>query len=445
MTPQSPPSEEKLIVTGNRTLMGTVSIRGAKNSVLKLMAAALLTSEPVHIKNVPDISDVRVMIEVLRHLGATVEFSNNTLHIQASEFATHEAPNKYVTKMRASFNVLAPLLARGGQTKVALPGGCSIGKRGVDLHIKGLQALGAEVDIEHGCVVAKASQLTGADIVFDLPSVGATENVMVAAVLAEGKTTISNPAQEPEIIDLADFLNQMGAEIHGAGTNEITIHGVKASKLRGIQQYEVVPDRIEAATYLIAGAATHGDVTVEHVRPTHIQAALSKLSDMGANITYPTPTSIRVQAPNKLVGQNITTLPYPGIPTDLQAPLMALTTRCTGTSCIRETIYENRFTHVGQLRRMGAVIDQDGNTAIITGVDTLSGAAVKATDLRAGAALIIAGLMADGYTEITNLTHLDRGYENVEAKFTMLGADIRRVPIEQSNTMHTLDSLDSLS
>lgn len=424
--------EEKLIVTGHRTLMGTVPIRGAKNSVLKLMAASLLTSEPVHICNVPDISDVRIMIEVLRHLGAQVDFNQNTLHIQASQFSTHEAPNEFVTKMRASFNVLAPLLARGGQTKVALPGGCSIGKRGVDLHIKGLQALGAEVDIEHGCVVAKANKLVGADIVFDLPSVGATENVMVTAVLAEGKTTISNPAQEPEIIDLADFLNQMGAEIYGAGTNEITIHGVKANQLKGISHYEVVPDRIEAATYLIAGAATHGDVTVEHVRANHLQAALSKLTDMGAQISYPSPTSIRIQTPEPLSGQNITTLPYPGIPTDLQAPFMALATRCQGTSYIRETIYENRFTHVGQLIRMGAVIDQDGNTAMVTGVDALSGAAVKATDLRAGAALIIAGLMAEGDTEITNLSHLDRGYENFEAKFASLGAKICRITAEQS-------------
>jgi UDP-N-acetylglucosamine 1-carboxyvinyltransferase len=286
---------EKLVITGRNPLEGKVTISGAKNSVLKLMAAALLTTEPVHIKNVPNIADVHIMLEVLRHLGATAEFNeaDGSLRIQAETIRTHEAPLQYVTKMRASFNVLAPLLARCGETKVGLPGGCSIGKRGVDLHIKGLQALGADVDIIHGCVVASSKQLIGHDVVFDLPSVGATENVMVAAVLAEGRTTLSNPAQEPEIIDLANFLNQMGADIQGAGTNEIIIQGVKQNQLKGLT-YEVVPDRIEAATYLIAGAATKGDVTVENVRANHLQAALSKLSEMGATITHPTPTSIRI-------------------------------------------------------------------------------------------------------------------------------------------------------
>jgi len=337
----------------------------------------------------------------------------------------NDAPNELVSKMRASFNVLAPLLARCGETRVSLPGGCSIGKRGVDLHIKGLEALGAEIEIEHGMVVAKAQQLVGADIVFDLPSVGATENVMVAAVLANGMTRIANAAQEPEIMDLADFLNAMGADITGAGTSEITIHGVPQSALHGVR-YAVMPDRIEAATYLIAGAATRGTVTVEGVRPAHLQAVLAKLTEAGCDITMPTPTALTISAPLKLEAQNITTLPYPGIPTDLQAPLMTLLATAEGSSVIKETIYENRFNHVGQLRRMAANIEQDGNTAIVTGVDRLSGASVKATDLRAGAAMVIAGLMADGYTTIENLHHLDRGYEGLISKIRQLGGIIER-------------------
>ena len=418
-------SADQLVITGGRPLQGTVRIGGAKNSVLKLMAAALLTQETVTLTNVPTISDVTTMADVISHLGVTVTQDGDELTINANKITRNEAPNELVTKMRASFNVLAPLLARCGETRVSLPGGCSIGKRGVDLHIKGLEALGAEIEIEHGMVVAKAQQLVGADIVFDLPSVGATENVMVAAVLANGMTRIANAAQEPEIMDLADFLNAMGADITGAGTSEITIHGVPQSALHGVR-YAVMPDRIEAATYLIAGAATRGTVTVEGVRPAHLQAVLAKLTEAGCDITMPTPTALTISAPLKLEAQNITTLPYPGIPTDLQAPLMTLLATAEGSSVIKETIYENRFNHVGQLRRMAANIEQDGNTAIVTGVERLSGASVKATDLRAGAAMVIAGLMADGYTTIENLHHLDRGYEGLIGKIRQLGGTIER-------------------
>ncbi len=422
------PAAEILMIEGGQPLHGEITIGGAKNSVLKLMAAALLVDAPVTLKNVPNISDVWVMAEVIRHLGVDVTNpADNQMRIDAHNVTETSATNEYVTQMRASFNVLAPLLARYGKAQVSLPGGCSIGKRGVDLHIKGLEALGATVDVTHGVVTASADKLIGADIVFDVPSVGATENVMVAAVTAEGKTTISNAAQEPEITDLANFLNAMGADIHGAGTHEITIFGVPRTQLTGLS-YEVVPDRIEAATYVIAAVATGGDVTINRVRPQHFQAVLSKLVEMGANITTPTPTSIRIQpAKTTLTAQNITTLPYPGIPTDLQAPLMALLCTATGSSMVKETIYENRFNHVGHLRRMGASIEQDGNTAVVTGIERLSGATVSATDLRAAAALVIAGLAADGATFIRQLHHMDRGYDGLEAKLRSLGANIHRL------------------
>lgn len=417
---------EKLIIEGGHRLSGDVAISGAKNSVLKLMAASLLTSEPVHLTNVPQLTDVDVMCEVLRHLGARVEQSGHRLTLQAEELSCNEAPYDLVSKMRASFNVLGPLLGRFGEVRVSLPGGCSIGKRGIDLHVKGLQALGADVEIVHGYVEAKASRLIGSEIVLDLPSVGATENIMVAAVLAEGSTIISNAAQEPEIVDLANFLVALGADITGAGTNEIIINGVKPEKLCGVN-YHVVPDRIEAATFLIAAAATRGEVTLHDVRPMDLHAIIHKLGEMGADVTMPEPNTLYIRVDGRLKAQNLVTLPYPGFPTDLQAPMMALMAISDGTSVIRETIYENRFRHVGNLKRMGASIEQEGNVAVVTGVEALSGAEVKASDLRAGAALVIAGLAAKGITEIFDLHHLDRGYEQLEAKLSGLGASIRRV------------------
>jgi len=423
---------EKLIINGGRPLNGHVSVSGAKNSVLKLMAAALLTDEPITITNVPDISDVHIMMKVLKHLGVAVTFEHGNMTIVAKGLQNYEAPFELVSQMRASFNVIGSLLGRYKQARVSLPGGCSIGKRGIDLHIKGLEALGATIEINHGFVEATAKHLVGTDILLDLPSVGATENIMVAAVLAEGTTTLTNAAQEPEIVDLANFLNAMGANIEGAGTNEILIYGVKPEALHGFT-YAVMPDRIEAATYLIAAAATGGDITIENTRPTSYNSLIHKLTEMGADITLPAPDQIRIQITRPLVAQNIDTLPYPGFPTDLQAPMMALLCVAEGNSVLRETIYENRFRHVGHLKRMGAKIEQDGNIAMVTGVEKLSGAQVKASDLRAGAALVIAGLIAEGRTEISSLHHLDRGYEHLEAKLRKLGADIHRVAVEEGD------------
>ncbi len=424
---------DKLVIHGDQPLKGSVAVSGAKNSVLKLMAASLLTDEPVYLSNVPDISDVHVMIQVLEHLGAGASFNDGEMTLTSENLQKFEAPFELVSKMRASFNVIGSLLGRYKKARVSLPGGCSIGKRGIDLHIKGLEALGAKVEIEHGFVVASAEKLVCAEILLDLPSVGATENIMVAAVLAEGTTKITNAAQEPEIIDLADFLNAIGADIEGAGTNEILIHGVKPEDLHGAK-FSVMPDRIEAATYLIAGAATGGDVTITQTRPATYNSLIHKLTAMGAEITYPTPDQIRIQVSGRLKGQNVDTLPYPGFPTDLQAPMMALFAVSEGNSVVRESIYENRFRHVGNLKRMGAVIEQDNNMAVVTGVEKLSGAAVKASDLRAGAALVIAALVAEGYTEITSLHHLDRGYEKLVEKLTSLGANIKRVPVDNQDT-----------
>lgn len=420
---------EKLVIYGGNPLKGEVRVSGAKNSVLKLMAASLLTDEPVYLSNVPDITDVHVMMQVLEHLGAGASYDDGEMKLTSEDLKKYEAPFELVSKMRASFNVIGSLLGRYKKARVSLPGGCSIGKRGIDLHIKGLEALGATVEIKHGFVEAHADKLVGSDILLDLPSVGATENIMVAAVLAEGTTKISNAAQEPEIIDLADFLNAIGANVEGAGTNEILIHGVSAEDLHGAQ-FSVMPDRIESATYLLAAAATQGDVTVTHTRPNSYSSLTHKLSEMGAEISYPTPDQVHIKVTSRLKGQNVDTLPYPGFPTDLQAPMMSLLAISEGNSVVRETIYENRFRHVGSLKRMGAKIEQDGNIAIVTGVDCLSGAEVKASDLRAGAAMVIAGLVADGYTEISELHHLDRGYEKLEEKLTKLGANIKRVKSE---------------
>jgi UDP-N-acetylglucosamine 1-carboxyvinyltransferase len=419
---------EKLVIQGGVPLTGQVTISGAKNSVLKLMAASLLTEEDVVLTNVPQLSDVNVMIEVVRHLGCKVKRSGNTLVLSAKGITSSTAPYELVSKMRASFNVLGGLLGRCHEARVSLPGGCSIGKRGVDLHIKGLQALGAEVEISHGYVEAKAKKLVGAEIHLDMPSVGATENIMLTAVLAEGSTIISNAAQEPEIVDLAHFLNALGADVSGAGTHEIIINGVPS--LHGAE-YHVLPDRIEAATYMIAAAATRGDVLLENVVPAHFSSVVYKLTEMGSEITTPTPNALRIKTSDRLMAQNLVTQPYPGFPTDLQAPFMALLSVADGVSVLTETIYENRFKQVGELKRMGAQIQQEGDVAIITGVDSLYGAPVKASDLRAGAALVIAGLQAQGKTDILDIHHIDRGYELLVEKLRGLGATISRVSLEE--------------
>lgn len=425
---------EKYVVQGGVPLQGEVTISGAKNSVLKLIAAALLTPHEVVLDNVPQLSDVDVMLAVFKHLGGTVERSGDQLVLNAKDIANTVAPYELVSRMRASFIVLGSLLGRMGHARVSLPGGCSIGKRGVDLHVKGLQTLGAEVTIDHGYVEthAPAAGLIGGEVVLDTPSVGATENIMLAAVLAKGTTIISNAAQEPEILDLAEFLNAIGANITGAGTHDIVIHGVTPSQLRGAH-YRVISDRIEAATFLIAGAATYGDVTL-HNAPTHGLHAISyKLSQMGAKVDVIDHDSMRIRVESRLAAENIVTQPFPGFPTDVQAPFMALLAICDGVSVITETIYENRFKHVGELKRMGAQIQMEGDVAIVTGVPQLSGAQVKASDLRAGAAMVIASLAADGQSEIYNLHHIDRGYELLDEKLTALGARIDRQPCDEQD------------
>jgi UDP-N-acetylglucosamine 1-carboxyvinyltransferase len=429
---------EKLVISGGQPLRGTVEVAGAKNSVLKLMAAALLTGDSIELRNVPHLSDVNVMTSVLRHLGCDVDQQeDDRLYIQARHITSHEAPYDLVRKMRASFDVLGSLLARFGEARVALPGGCSIGKRSVDLHVKGLIALGAEVEINHGYVEAKASRLVGAEIMLDTPSVGATENIMLAATMAEGATVISNAAQEPEIVDLANFLNTIGADVSGAGTNEIVINGVRPGTLHGTT-YSVMPDRIEAATYLIAAAGTRGDVTVNNVLPVHLSSMTHKLIEMGADIEMPTPNTLRLRCDQRLQAQNIVTQPFPGFPTDLQAPFMALLSICDGVSIVKETIYENRFKQVGELKRMGADISVERDVAVVTGVSKLSGAEVNAHDLRAGAAMVIAALQAEGESELFDLHHLDRGYEHLPEKLQGLGASISRV--EDTSGRHSLES-----
>ena len=419
---------EKLIIHGGKALRGEVEISGAKNSVLKLMAAALLTGDSIELRNVPHLSDVAVMTQVLKYLGCDVDQQHDDrLYIQARNITSYEAPYDLVRKMRASFDVLGSLLGRFGEARVALPGGCSIGKRSVDLHVKGLIALGAEVEINHGYVEAKAVKLVGTEILLDTPSVGATENIMLAATMAEGATILSNAAQEPEIMDLANFLNAMGADISGAGTNELIINGVKPGSLHGTT-YSVMPDRIEAATYLMAAAGTRGDVTVNNVLPVHLSSLTHKLMEMGADIEMPTPNSLRIRCENRLQAQNIVTQPYPGFPTDLQAPFMTLLTIADGVSIVKETIYENRFKQVGELKRMGADISVERDVAVITGVEHLSGAEVNAHDLRAGAAMVIAGVQAHDTTEVYDLQHLDRGYESIVEKLQGIGANIQRVP-----------------
>jgi UDP-N-acetylglucosamine 1-carboxyvinyltransferase len=429
------PAPQKLVIQGANPLNGVVRLSGAKNSVLKLMAAALLTPHTVVLRNVPQLADVRVMSDVVRQLGCTVTLdeANGSLEMCAADITSLVAPYEFVSKMRASFNVLGALLGRFGEAKVSLPGGCSIGKRGVDLHIKGFQSLGADVQLNHGYVEAKATKLVGAEIVLDMPSVGATENIMLAAVNAEGQTTLSNAAQEPEIIDLANFLNTLGADIQGAGTSELTITGVPRSAMRGAD-YAVMPDRIEAATYIMAVVGAGGDVIIENCIPSHLHAVTHKLSEMGVVVGLSQPNGLHIQREpgQRLLPTNVITLPYPGFPTDLQAPMMSLLTIAEGTSILTESIYENRFKHIGELKRMGAQIQAEGNAAIITGVPLLNGAPVQASDLRAGAALVIAGLMAHGTTEIYDLYHLDRGYEQLEKKLASIGANIQRVTVEQA-------------
>ena len=414
---------DKILVRGGRPLTGSVQVRGAKNAALPLMAACILADQPCVLHNVPCLHDVFTMDKLLSGMGMAIEFTGRAMTLDASSMDSQTAPYDLVRKMRASFFVLGPLLGRFGRARVSLPGGCAIGTRPVDIHLKGLEALGASIAIEDGYVVADG-KLTGADIALDFPSVGATENLLMAASRADGVTRLSNVAREPEIADLAQFLNGIGAQISGAGTDLITIVGVDS--MAGTE-HVVIPDRIETGTFILAGVATHGDVTVLNANPDHLPAFLAKLREAGASIDLHG-SRIRARAPERLEGVDVATQPYPGFATDLQAQTMAALCVANGASVIKETVFENRFMQVAELARMGADIDLDGNTAVVRGVAALSGAPVMASDLRASAALIIAGLIAEkGETAIARVYHIDRGYERIEERLAGLGADIERV------------------
>lgn len=413
----------KIIVKKSNPLKGSVRIDGAKNAVLPIIAATLLAKGKSVLREVPNLKDVHVISDLLRHLGAEVEYKGTTLTVDATNLTTYDAPYELVRKMRASFLVMGPLLARFNQTRISMPGGCAIGTRPIDLHLKGFKALGAEVVMDHGFVEAKTDRLTGSKLYLDFPSVGATENIMMAAVLAEGTTIIENAAEEPEIVDLANFLNEMGADVRGAGTNTIRIKGVKELKAT---EHDVIPDRIEAATFMVAAAMTKGDITVENIILEHLKPVTAKLREAGCEIIE-MDNSIRVIGPEKLKSIDIKTLPHPGFPTDVQAQFMAMLTVAKGTGVVIETVFENRFMHVAEFNRMGANIKIEGRTAVVEGVEELNGAKVNATDLRAGAALILCGLIAEGETEIGEIYHIQRGYVDIDKKITALGGNIEIV------------------
>ena len=428
---------EKIRITGGRQLRGEVQISGAKNAVLKLMAASLLAKGESKIYNVPELTDVVIMLNVIEQLGAKTSYNKEekSLTIDATDLTSVTASYELVSRMRASFIVLGALVGRCKEAVVALPGGCAIGERKVDFHIRGLEALGTNIKIENGYVHAKAKKLTGSDIYLDIPSVGATENIMLASVLAEGSTRIQNAAQEPEIIDLANFLNAMGADVIGAGTSEIVINGVKQEDLRPIE-YTTIPDRIEAGTYMTAFIATRGKGIIRNIFPNHLTFFTSKLTKMGADIKLIDPTSIEVSCKRKLEAINIITQPYPGFPTDLQSMAMALATIADGVSIVTESLYENRFMQVPELRKMGADIHQERNHALIKGVKSLTSANLRASDLRAGASLVVAAMMAEGVSTIDNIYHIDRGYELLENKFKLIGADISRYNEDENSIIN---------
>lgn len=421
---------DKIIVTGGRTLKGKVKVEGAKNAVLPILAASLLASNKTNIiRDVPNLADVKTIGEVLRSLNAKVEYdaANNEMLINASGTLSSEAQFEFVSKMRASILVMGSLLGRNGFARVALPGGCAIGSRPIELHLKGFEAMGAEISFGHGYVEAIVKdRLRGAKIYLDFPSVGATENIMSAAALAEGTTIIENAAKEPEIVDLANFINGMGGRVVGAGTDTIRIEGVK--ELTGTTHY-IIPDRIEAGTFMVAAAITRGDVVIENAVPEHMTAVIAKMREMGVTITEEA-EGLRVRANGPLKAVDIKTMPHPGFPTDMQSQLMALMLTAEGTSIITETVFENRFMHVEEFRRMNAVAKIEGRSVFIEGTTELQGAEVAATDLRAAASLILAGLVSEGMTRVTKLHHLDRGYVNFHEKLAALGADIERVSEE---------------
>ena len=414
---------EKLFIQGGRRLSGTVKISGAKNAVLPVIAASLLASTPSVIEEIPDLDDVTTITEVLQYLGLNTRREPGRLFIDSTGIKSCEASYELVRKMRASFLVMGPLLSRFQEARISQPGGCAIGTRPIDLHLKGFEALGAEIIQGHGFIEARAPKgLQGAKVYLDFPSVGATENIMMAASLANGRTIIENAAQEPEIVDLANYLNAMGANVRGAGTNAIRIEGVK--NLTGTT-YAVIPDRIEAGTYMVAAAITGGDVLLKNVLYEHLKPLVAKLKEAGVAIEQDV-DQMRVTASGGLRAVDIKTLPYPGFPTDMQAQFMALMSVADGSSVVSETVFENRFMHVDELKRMGANIRVDGRIAMLDGVKKLTGCPVTETDLRAGAALVLAGLAAEGQTEIGSVYHIDRGYDRIVDKLQGLGADISR-------------------
>jgi len=414
---------DRLYVTGGARLAGEIRVSGAKNSALKLMAASLLAPGRTRLANIPRILDCALMGEVLEHLGAAVEWTGNSVAIDSNDLTSVETPYELVRRMRASIVVLGPLLARAGRARVAMPGGDNIGSRPIDLHIDGLRKMGVEIRSEHGFLNADAPVgLRGAAITLDYPSVGATENLMMAAVAARGTTAIDNAAREPEIADLAAFLTSMGARIGGAGSSTIEIEGVEGFEPAA---HAVIPDRIEAGTWAAAAVATRGDVTLHAARADHLDLLLAKLADAGASIAL-TPDGLRVHQPLRPRAVDFVTLPYPGVATDLQPVLMAMLATASGTSIATENVFESRFLYVDELKRMGADIHREGHHAVIRGVERLSAAPVRALDIRAGAAMVIAALCADGVTEISEMRHVDRGYEDFERKLTALGASVRR-------------------
>lgn len=416
---------DRILISGGKRLTGKVKVSAAKNSVLPIIAASLLSPFECNLEDIPFLDDVCVICDVLNSIGASINLNkkSNRISIKADSVSSIEPPYELVRKMRASFLVIGPLLSRFGRCRISLPGGCNIGTRPIDLHLKGFSALGADVRLGHGYVEASCNKLKGAKIYLDFPSVGATENIMMAAVLAQGETIIENAAEEPEVVDLSNFLNSMGANIIGAGTDTIRITGVK--ELKGTT-HQVIPDRIEAGTYMVAAAITQGNIVVENVILEHIRPVIAKLSEAGITVIEEQ-NKVKVISDGCAKSVDIKTMPYPGFPTDMQAQFMALMSISKGTSIITETVFENRFMHVTELKRMGANIKIDGRSAVVEGVEKLTGAQVKATDLRAGAALVLAGLAADGKTEISEIHHLDRGYVDIVGKLQSLGADIQRI------------------
>ncbi len=418
---------EKLVINGGRELFGKIDVSGAKNAAVAIIPAAIMASQGVCVlDNIPDIEDVQCLERILESLNCKIIRGNNTVTIDSTTINNLHASTEDVRRMRASYYLNGALLGRFKEAYVDLPGGCSIGVRPIDQHIKGFEALGATVNIEHGVVKIKADKLVGTSIFFDVVSVGATINVMLAAALAEGTTTLENVAKEPHVVDVANFMNTMGANIKGAGTDVIRVVGVK--ELKGCS-YSVIPDQIEAGTYMIAAAACGGEVVINNIIPKHMESISAKLLEMGVEIVE-NEDSLIVKSNRKLKGVNVKTLPYPGFPTDVQQPMTTLLSVSSGRSIVNESVWESRFKFVDELKKMGANIKVEGRTAIIDGVDKFTGAVLKATDLRAGAAMVIAGLMAEGTTEVTCIDHVDRGYPHIEEKFKMLGADIRRVKTE---------------